>query len=412
MDTKEKAYLIGVVSDSRTTHECEDSFEELKSLAATAGCDIAGTNMVLLRQITPATFIGKGKVESLKLELALKEIDLVIFDVELSPSQNRNLEEAWGVRVIDRTGLILDIFSQHAKSKEGKLQVELAQYEYLYPRLVGTWTHFSRQRGGGVGLRGPGETQLEVDRRRVRDKITKIKKELTKVTSSREIHRKKRESIPLLGVTLVGYTNAGKSTLFNALANATQMVEDKLFATLDPKTKKLKLPSGREILLTDTVGFIHNLPHQLVEAFQSTFEEISSSDLLLHVVDGAHPNFRHHMDVVSKVLQELSLDNIPLINVMNKMDHSGFEFHPNGGKTLPVSALGHLGLDNLLSAMDEILAKREALIKLFLPHPYGGLLSNLYSYGRVISSRVDANGVFVEVSLSEKWQRKFSDYVV
>lgn len=411
MDTKEKAYLIGVVSDSRTIHECEDSFEELKSLASTAGCEIVGTNIISLRQITPATFIGKGKVESLKLDLARNETDLVIFDVELSPSQNRNLEEVWGMRVIDRTGLILDIFSQHAKSKEGKLQVELAQYEYLYPRLVGTWTHFSRQRGG-VGLRGPGETQLEVDRRRVHEKITKIKKELIKVTSSREIHRKKRESIPLLSVTLVGYTNAGKSTLFNALANASQMVEDKLFATLDPKTKKLKLPSGREILLTDTVGFIHNLPHQLVEAFQSTFEEISSSDLLLHVVDGAHSNFRHHMDVVSKVLEELSLNNIPFINVMNKMDHSGFEHHPNGGKTLPISALGHLGLDNLLGAMDEILAKREVLIKLFLPHPYGGLLSNLYSYGRVISSRVDANGVFVEVSLSEKWQRKFADYVV
>lgn len=320
------------------------------------------------------------------------------------------MEEAWDVRVIDRTNLILDIFSLHAKSKEGKLQVELAQYQYFYPRLVGAWSHFSKQRGGGVGLRGPGEMQLEVDRRRVREKITRIKKSLERVTTAREIHREKRESVPIPTITLVGYTNAGKSTLFNALTNSGQLVEDKLFATLDPKTKRLKLSSGRQILLTDTVGFIRKLPHQLVEAFKSTFEEAGQSDLLIHVVDAAHPDFRQRVEVVNRVLEELSLDSIPKVEAMNKMDVAGFQFNGNGRDIIPVSAKKGMGLEDLMEAIDRKLTETLSPMKLFLPHPYGNLLSSLYAHGRIFYSKDKSKGIEVEVALPEKWRRKFIQY--
>lgn len=314
--------------------------------------------------------------------------------------------------MVDRTGIILDIFSLHAKSKEGKLQVELAQYQYFYPRLVGAWSHLSKQWGGGIGLRGPGETQLEVDRRRVREKIARIKKSLERVTSSREIHREKRESVPIPTITLVGYTNAGKSTLFNALTDSEQLVEDKLFATLDPKTKRLKLPSGRQILLTDTVGFIRKLPHQLVEAFKSTFEEAGQSDLLIHVVDAAYPDFRHRVEVVNKVLKELELDSIPKIEAMNKMDVAGFHFNGNVRDVIPVSAKEKTGLEDLMKEIDRKLTETLSPMKLFLPHPYGNLLSSLYAHGRVFNFMDKSNGIEVEVALPEKWKRKFSRYGV
>ena len=298
------------------------------------------------------------------------------------------------------------------------MQVELAQYQYLYPRLVGAWSHFSRQRGGnatgggsgGVGLRGPGETQLEVDRRRVRERLSRIRKELEKVEISRKIHRMKRESVPIPTITLVGYTNAGKSTLFNALSNSDQLVENKLFATLDPKTRKIKLPSGREVLLADTVGFIRKLPHQLISAFKSTFEEARQSDMLLHVVDATHPTYPSQIDVVEKVFEELALDLIPRIKVMNKMDAHGFKFTGNGARTIPISAVSGLGLNDLLTMMDRVLAETLSPMKLFLPHPYGQLLASLYTHGRVLHSKNSTRGVTVEVALPEKWQRKFASY--
>ncbi|MBI4411236.1 MAG: GTPase HflX [Deltaproteobacteria bacterium] len=407
---QEKAFLIGVTSNLRDKWEARESFDELVSLVDTAGPLTVGRAMVEVREISPATFIGKGKVEQLKEEIRRSGADMVVFDGELAPTQNRNLDETWSVRVVDRTSLILDIFALHAKSREGKLQVELAQYQYLYPRLVGAWSHFSRQRGGGVGLRGPGETQLEVDRRRVRERISRIKRELERVESSREIHRMKRESVPIPTITLVGYTNAGKSTLFNALSNSDQPVEDKLFATLDPKTKKIKLPSGREVLLTDTVGFIRNLPHQLIEAFKSTFEEARKSDMLLHVVDATHPNYHSQIDVVEKVFEELNLDLIPRIKVMNKMDAEGFRFTGNGAHTIPISAAAGLGLADLSLMIDMVLAETLSPMKLFLPHPYGQLLASLYTHGRVLHSQNSARGVSVEVALPEKWQKKFAPY--
>ncbi|MBI2339317.1 MAG: GTPase HflX [Deltaproteobacteria bacterium] len=415
---QERAFLIGVVSGLRGKWEARESFDELGSLADTAGALTVGRTMVEVREISPATFVGRGKVDWLKEEIKRCRADIVIFDGELAPTQNRNLDEAWGVRVIDRTSLILDIFALHAKSREGKLQVELAQYQYLYPRLVGAWSHFSRQRGGnatgggGVGLRGPGETQLEVDRRRVRERLNRVKRELERVDSSREIHRMKRQSVPIPTITLVGYTNAGKSTLFNALSNSSQLVGDKLFATLDPKTKKIKLPSGREVLLTDTVGFIRNLPHQLIEAFKSTFEEARKSDMLLHVVDATHPNYPSQIDVVEKVFEELDLDVIPRIKVMNKMDAEGFRFMGNGAHTIPISATAGLGLDDLFLMIDRVLAETLSPVKLFLPHPYGQLMASLYTHGRVLHSKNSARGVAVEVALPEKWQRKFASYSV
>lgn len=409
---QESAFLIGVTSALVRKWEALESLEELKSLSNTAGALEAGSMMVEVREITPATFIGKGKVAQLKDVIKSRGANLVIFDGDLSPSQNRNLEQAWEIRVIDRTSLILDIFALHAKSREGKLQVELAQYQYLYPRLVGAWTHLSRQRGGGVGLRGPGETQLEVDRRQIRDRMTHLKDSLQKVISAREIHRQKRQSVPIPTITLVGYTNAGKSTLFNSITQSAQYAEDRLFATLDPKTKKIKLPSGREVLLTDTVGFIRNLPHQLIEAFKSTFEEAQESDLLLHVVDGSHSNFKGQIDVVEEVLGDLEMGEIPMIRVLNKKDAPGFEHYSNGKPSVAVSAAKMEGIDDLLAKIDLVLAETLSNMKLFLPHPYGQLLSRLYSHGRIVHSENTPKGVIVEVSLPEKWQRQFAPYQV
>lgn len=403
--------MVGVYFFGKPKWEATESLAELNSLVSTAGAMIAGSTLAEVREITPKTFIGKGKVELLKNQITGSNANLVIFDGELAPSQNRNLEEAWGVRVIDRTSLILDIFAIHAQSKEGKLQVELAQYQYLLPRLVGAWSHFSKQRGGGVGLRGPGETQLEVDRRRASDKVVQIKKLLERVTSSRELHRQKRESVPIPTVTLVGYTNAGKSTLFNALTHGNQLVQDKLFATLDPKTTKIKLPSGREVLISDTVGFIRNLPHQLIEAFKSTFEEAGESDLLLHVIDGSHPEYDQQINVVEDVLKEIGLDSIPVIKVINKMDMPEFYFKGNGHKTIPISAQKGTCLEDLLLEIDQSLLENLSTLKLFLPHPYGKLLSNLYTYGHVLNSKSQSRGVRVEVALPDKWKMKYREYV-
>ena len=407
---QEKAFLVGIMTGSRLRADASDSLSELRSLCETAGAIEVGSTLAEIRTMNPGTLFGKGKVGLLKSEIEKSQATLVIVDTELLPSQNRNLEEAWNVRVMDRTGLILDIFALHAKSMEGKLQVELAQYEYLSSRLVGAWGHFSKQRGGSVGLRGPGETQLEVDRRRVRERMARIKKALSGVSSTRQIHRQKREGVSLPTVTLVGYTNAGKSTLFNKLTGDDQLVEDKLFATLDPKTKILFLPSGQKILLADTVGFIRNLPHQLIEAFKSTFEEVAQSSLLLHVIDAAHPNFRHQIDVVESVLEELDLDHIPVLNAMNKRDEVGFHFAGDGARAIPISARTGKGLSDLLSVMDGLLMKGLTRMKLFLPHPYGSLLASLYEHGRVFYSSGRAKGMEIDVALPPEWSRKFSGY--
>ena len=289
----------------------EESLAELARLSETAGLEVVGRVVQILRDgAHPATFIGAGKVEEVKTQVVETGAHAVIFDDDLSPAQQRNLEKALGIKVVDRSQLILDIFAQHAQSLAGKLQVELAQLEYVRPRLTRQWTHLSRL-GGGVGTRGPGETQLEVDRRRLRERIATLRRRLEDVERTRSLQRHERARTPFPCAALVGYTNAGKSTLMNALTHASVLVEDKLFATLDPTSRRLDLPGGQPVMLIDTVGFINKLPHQLVDAFKSTLEEVRSADLLIHVVDATHPRWEEQKAVVGNVLEEIGAGGKP-----------------------------------------------------------------------------------------------------
>ena len=312
--------LVGVeVKGQHNTWAVEDSLEELSLLARTAGAKVVGSMVQRLQRPTPAYYLGKGKLEELN---ALKDelgYDLVIFDDELSPTQQKNLEDALGVKIIDRTALILDIFASRARTHEGRLQVELAQHEYLLPRLAGQWSHLERL-GGGIGTRGPGESQIETDRRIIRNKIHRLKKEIEGVRKHRALYRRQRNVSGTPVVALIGYTNSGKSTLLNALSGAGVFVEDKLFATLDPTTRKISLPDGREFLLTDTVGFIQKLPTALIAAFRATLEELEEADLLLHVVDINHRNAAEQGITVDKILDDLGLGDKPIITVLNKLD--------------------------------------------------------------------------------------------
>lgn len=316
----ERAMLVGVeVKGQHNTWAVEDSLEELSLLARTAGAKVVGSMVQRLQRPTPAYYLGKGKLEELN---ALKDelgYDLVIFDDELSPTQQKNLEDALGVKIIDRTALILDIFASRARTHEGRLQVELAQHEYLLPRLAGQWSHLERL-GGGIGTRGPGESQIETDRRIIRNKIHRLKKEIEGVRKHRALYRRQRNVSGTPVVALIGYTNSGKSTLLNALSGAGVFVEDKLFATLDPTTRKISLPDGREFLLTDTVGFIQKLPTALIAAFRATLEELEEADLLLHVVDINHRNAAEQGITVDKILDDLGLGDKPIITVLNKLD--------------------------------------------------------------------------------------------
>ncbi len=406
----EKAILVGARKPSQTREDLMNSLEELSSLAYSAGAKVVGNMTQELKRIEPATFIGKGKVEELKVLAKQLDCNLLIFDEDLHPNQSRNLEEMLKLKVIDRTGLILDIFAQRAKTKEGKLQVELAQSLYFLPRLVGQWAHFSRQTGG-IGTRGPGETQLEVDRRRVRERISKIRKELEKVKSSRELHRAKRLSVPIPTISLVGYTNAGKSTLFKTLTRANVLVEDKLFATLDPTVRRLKLPSGREILIADTVGFISKLPHALVESFKATFEEIAGSDLLLHVIDVSHPLKNEQIKMVNLVLKEIGLSEKPVLEVYNKMDLLGFGFKEEKRK-IYLSAFKEKGIDQLLNKLDQLLSKGFKKVTLEVPHQEGGLIAFLYRYARILSKEYREEKVRLELEIYEKYLPKLKPYRV
>ena len=354
------------VKDRDNLWDLPDTLAELAYLAKTAGAEVVGEVTQRSDRLTP-TYIGKGKVQEVK-ELARElNAQVVIFDDELTPSQQRNLEEALQSKVIDRTALILDVFGRHARTHEGQLQVELAQHQYLLPRLVGQWSHLERL-GGGIGTRGPGETQLETDRRIIRRRIQKIQGELDKVKQQRgwQMGRRKKAGIPM--ATLVGYTNAGKSTLFNALSAAGVEAEDQLFSTLDPVTRKIRLPSGGELLLSDTVGFIQKLSPTVVAAFRATLEELSGSDVLLHVVDVNHPKAVEQAEVVDETLEDLGLQDKPRLLVMNKMDLLESEANgvvgrslPNPGKTPPVmiSAAKKWNLDSLLETLEACLVDLE-----------------------------------------------------
>lgn len=410
---KERAFLIGIELDhADNLLSMEDSLEELCLLSDTAGLNVIGTDMQRLKTPNPATFIGSGKVQEIKSVAESLHADMVIFDEELSPRNFRELENAFGshIRIIDRTTLILDIFAQHAQTREGKLQVELAQYEYLLPRLTRAWTHLARQAGGGagrtgsvggVGLRGPGETQLEVDRRRIREKISRLKTDIEKVRQHRHRYRANRRRSYIPVISLVGYTNAGKSTLLNQLTHADVYVADQLFATLDPTTRRFEIPGSNAVLLTDTVGFIQKLPTHLVAAFRATLEEITESDLLLHVVDITHPNAVQQWRSVIKTLGEIGANHIPMITVLNKIDkvhdiEAITSKYPEFSEAIPISARRAIGIDNLVNVIKKELFETYVPIKVSIPYKNGQLISLFHEFGKI--DKVNNNVGSVEIS--------------
>lgn len=404
-----RAFIVGVRSGRMTRLHMERSLEEMVRLVETAGGVVVGRLVGDIRRADPATLLGKGKVEEIGRAAADADAAFIAIDDELSPVQNRNIERATGRLVLDRTAIILDIFALRARSAEGKLQVELAQLRYLAPRLVGRGESFSQQTGR-IGTRGPGETALEVDRRRVRDRIAWLRRNLEQVRAHRTVHRRKRQAVPLPLVSLVGYTNAGKSTLMNALTDAGVFVEDKLFATLDPTVRRLRLPSGREVLLADTVGFIRRLPHELVESFRSTFEEVAHAQLLLHVIDGADEEAALQAGVVEGVLEELELHHKPRIDVINKCD-AGHALYRGGEGALSISALRKTGIDRLRERIDEVLRREFQRTVLRLPHDRGDILSALYQLAYVSQVEYTDAGILVDCELHRKFFGKYRRYL-
>lgn len=426
---RERAFLVGVDLFQQKTHlSLEDSLNELTLLADTAGLDVVGELTQKLDKPHVKTYIGPGKVDELKMLVEETISQVVIFDDELSPRHQRELQLALGrnVRVLDRTALILDIFAQHAHTKEGMLQVELAQYEYYLPRLTGQWTHLERQAGGGggragstggVGLRGPGETQLEVDKRAIRKRISHLKKELEKVSAHRNRYRAQRKRSRIPTVALVGYTNAGKSTLLNRLAKSEVYVADQLFATLDPTTRRVELPGGYQALITDTVGFIQKLPTTLIEAFHATLEEIVEADLLLHVVDISHPNALNQFNAVQETLDELGAHHIPVVTALNKMDRlrdpeSARDAVSRFSKAVTISALDGSGMKDLLRLIQEELYETYTPILVRLPYQQGALISLFHEAGQVERIEHGRGGVLMQGRIPGRLLAQFNNWQV
>ena len=411
---KSRAILVGIAERGVDLPECERSLDELERLLDTAGGEAAYRVIQVKDSFDPRTCIGSGKVREIS-ELCREEcIGLVIFDFELTPAQIRNLEGDIGedVTVIDRSMLILDIFALHATSGEGKLQVELAQLRYSAPRLMGHGTELSRL-GGGIGTRGPGETKLESDRRHLKEKISILEHRLAEMENNRRVMRAQRDRSGLLKVALVGYTNAGKSTLLNALTGAGVLSEDKLFATLDPTTRKYELPCGESILLTDTVGFIRKLPHHLVKAFKSTLDEVKYADVLLIVSDATDPEVSEHIEVTLSVIEELEASDKPLLFVYNKCDLLDSEgaLEPSEDSVF-VSGKDGRGLDLLISKIEELLLKFKKSTTLLIPYSEQSLVSTLYSGYTVESVEYLADGVMVRVKLDEASRGRYKRYIV
>jgi GTP-binding protein HflX len=384
--------LVGVETGARDGIVSEDSLIELGALAESAGAEVAGQVQQKLKAIDPRTFIGRGKTIEVRELAQRNDASVVIFDDALSPAQARNLENELKLRVVDRAQLILDIFAQRARTLEGKLQVEIAQLSYLQPRLTRQWAHLSRQTGGSgaggrIGTRGPGETQLEVDRRRVRERLTRLKHRLGEVERTRSIQRRRRIEVPYPTVALVGYTNSGKSTLMNVLTDAGVEAADRPFSTLDPTIRRLKLPGNFQVMLADTVGFIHRLPHLLIEAFKATLEEVRTADLLLHVVDASSPLIDERMQVVDQVLEEIGAGATPRLIVLNKIDllpdaprgRYGYDY-------VTLSALRHRGLDELLEAIARALVPLREELTITLPSARGDLVAMARRDGEVLSA--------------------------
>jgi GTP-binding protein HflX len=403
--TREKALLAALRRPRQRRYEVEESLDELERLAETAGADVVGRTTQERQAPTPALYFGKGKVEEIRALSEREHADLVISDDALSPIQERNLGGTLGRRVIDRTALILDIFAQRARTMEGKLQVELAQLSYLLPRLVGQWKHLERL-GGGIGTRGPGEQQIESDRRIIRNRIRKISEELSRVRVHRRLLRDRRRASGVPVVALVGYTNAGKTTLLNRLTGSSLTAADQLFVTLDPAARLVSIPPHAAFMLTDTVGFIKKLPHQLVAAFKATLEELAEADVLVHVVDASHPGLDEQVAAVEALLAELELPERPVIVAINKVDRlesdavlRGLVERWNG---VAISALTGAGVDELLARIDLALRPRVERLSLLIPYRDGPALALCYEKGRVLERRDEADGIRLEVNVPRR----------
>ena len=412
MENKERsAILVGIAERGSDVLECERSLSELERLLHTAGGECFAKVVQVKDSFDPRTCIGSGKVKEIKELCENNGIELVVFDFELSPAQIRNLENDIEVSVIDRSMLILDIFALHATSGEGKLQVELAQLKYSAPRLIGKGTELSRQ-GGGIGSRGPGESKLETDRRHLKEKVVALEKKLQELERNRAVMRSQRDRSGLTKIALVGYTNAGKSTLLNRLTDAGVLAEDKLFATLDPTTRKMELPSGQEVLLTDTVGFIRKLPHHLVKAFKSTLDEVRFSDILLIVSDVSDDEMEEQIKVTRDVIAELGASDKPVIYVYNKCDGRGINSASNTENVAYVSAFTGDGIDGLLEIIENEIKKAKRECELLIPYSDQSALNRIYNEYSVLSTDYVDDGIMVKAVLDAKGQGMFSKYFV
>ena len=408
----EKAVLVGLNTDlfSKEETATEQTLDELEALLQTAGGECVGKILQNRHAPDPHSFIGEGKTEQVRALVEQTGAGLVIFDNALSPSQIRALEALTGVKVLDRSALILDIFAQRAKTREGKLQVELAQYQYYLPRLT-VWNEEMGRLGGGIGTRGPGETQLETDKRHIRARITKLKSELAEVRKVRAVQRERREKNSVPVVALVGYTNAGKSTLLNLLTNACIPANNRLFDTLDTTTRQLTVSDTCQVLLSDTVGFIAKLPHNLIEAFKATLEELEYADLLVHVIDASDPEREAHIEVVNRLIAQLAGENVPVIECYNKCDAPHEEI-TKGENRVCMSARTGAGAGELLKTIERLLAKRLHRVKLLLPYAMGGMVDTLHTQAKVLSIGYAADGIAVEAVLDETLYGKLRQYII
>ncbi len=403
---------------ARNGWELRDSLAELSELANTAGAEVVGDGIQKMAAPCASTFIGKGKADEFAQHCRRADVDTVIFDDELSPAQSRNLEEVFNCKILDRTALILDIFAQRARTREGKLQIELAQLQHLLPRLTRFWGHLSRQQGG-IGMRGgEGETQLETDRRRVQDRIARISRDLQVVRRTRSTQRNARQRTHWALASIVGYTNAGKSTLLNTLTGSEVLVENKLFATLDPATRRLRLPTNQNVLLTDTVGFIRKLPHGLVEAFKATLEEVVQADLLVHVVDISHPRAEEQIQSVDAVLKEIGAEGKPTLMVFNKIDQLDgsrdtltrfLERHPHG---VAISAAKGEGIPALLAELGSQLRPVREFMELAVPHENADVIARLHEVAQVVERRYHGRTARFKARIPPHFYHEFAPFVV
>jgi len=412
-----RAFLIGVELKSRSAWAVRDSLDELAELTATFGATVVGEGTQKLEAPHPACYVGRGKAQEFAEQCQAAEVDTVIFDDELTSAQARNLEKVFDCKILDRTALILEIFAQRARTREGRLQVELAQLQYILPRLTRYWTHLSRQRGGLGAIGGEGESQLEADRRKAQQRIDSIHEELALVRKQRATQRagRQRHQWPL--ASIVGYTNAGKSTLLNALTGADAVAEDKLFATLDPTTRRLRLPSNQNVLLSDTVGFIRKLPHHLVEAFKATLEEVVEADLLLHVVDASHPHVEQQIQAVNEVLAEIGAAEKPVLMVFNKVDReagasAAGRLMSQFPKAVAVSARTHAGFPELMAELGAMLRPIRDFLTLQVPHTAPQVIARLHAVGQIVEQDYSGEQAWFRARIPPHARHEFTPFVV